>query len=68
MESCVEYWESQGIDPFEAIAAVGCKSDMATSTGHDVVGGGIFLALILVGMWIASRTQDTESSEYDIFR
>lgn len=67
VESCVEYWEAQCIDPFEAITAVGCKSEPAISTGHDGLGGFTFFALVVLGLWLTSREQESEPGR-DIFR
>jgi hypothetical protein len=48
--NCAEYWESQGADALDAMFSVGCpaqSSTMATATGHDVIGGLIFLGSII---------------------
>jgi hypothetical protein len=44
--TCAEYWESQGADALDAATAAGCPTATGSS-GHDVIGGFIFLASII---------------------
>ncbi|MEM6254838.1 MAG: hypothetical protein AAF821_18130 [Cyanobacteria bacterium P01_D01_bin.156] len=52
MNECADYWASQGVDPFNAMLTVGCN----TKSGSDVLGGVIFLALLILGVVIAKKT------------
>jgi hypothetical protein len=73
--SCAEYWESQGVDALDAMFSMGCPAQsftMATATGHDVIGGLIFLASIIAACVLANRntlqpvsktSKDSASSE-----
>jgi hypothetical protein len=44
--NCAEYWESQGVDALDAALSVGCPAATGSS-GHDVIGGLIFLATFI---------------------
>lgn len=66
MEACIEYWESQGIDPLDAAMTVGC-STAPSPTSHDVVGGLIFLLLLVIGAVVAYRSGPSDE-KHDIFR
>ena len=52
---CLDYWQSLGIDPLDAMFTVGCRGTDATgvSGGHDVLGGALFFALLLAAVCFA---------------
>lgn len=53
--SCAEYWESQGVDPLDAMLTVGCRGADAVGVvnGHDWIGMAIFLGLIVAMLCFA---------------
>lgn len=55
--SCVEYWESQGVDPLDAMFTVGCRvanpDAVGVVNGHDVIGGLVFFGLIVAAVCFA---------------
>ena len=52
--NCAEYWESQGVDALDAALSVGCPN-VTGNDGHDVIGGLLFFALLVVGAAIARK-------------
>ena len=64
--SCAEYWESQGIDPIDAALTVGCHP-LTGGSGHDVIGGLIFLLLLAIAAIVTYRSEPVDD-KYDPFR
>lgn len=57
MSECAEYWESQGVDPFDAMFSVGCRvtnpDAVGVAGGVDVLGGFLFFALLIAACCFA---------------
>jgi hypothetical protein len=55
--SCADYWESQGVDPLNAMFTVGCRmanpDAVAVVNGADVWGGFVFFCLIITACCFA---------------
>lgn len=49
MNNCIAYWESQDIDPLDAMMTVGCRS-LEANSGVDVVGGFYILCSVDCGL------------------
>lgn len=65
-QSCVDYGESQGIDPLDAAMTVGC-SGAPSLIGHDVISGLIFVLSLALGAVTSYRAKPTDE-KHNIFR
>ena len=55
--NCAEYWESQGVDPLDAMLTVGCRvantEAVGVINGHDLIGALVFVGLIVAAVCFA---------------
>ena len=52
--SCAEYWESQGVDPLDAVMTVGCP-DAASNSPSQLFAVAIIAVQVAIALWLAAK-------------